>query len=157
MSALPIAAEERVVSENALTSSPGATTPTVALRFVRPIIGFRDAVSYELRMLGPEYAPYRTLAALDLSGLEFICIAPGHLFEDYTIEISDDDAALLGIESADDVEVIVLVSTHGEATPTVNLLGPIVINRRTGAAGQLVLQEERFGVAVPVTANSALG
>jgi flagellar assembly factor FliW len=124
--------------------------------FVRPVIGFDASVRYQLRNLGAEYAPYGMLASLDQPGLEFIVVPPGVLFPDYVIEIADADATVLGLEVAADVEVFVLVSGANVAVPTVNLLGPVVVNRRTGNAAQIVLQDDRFGVAVPVDASSAL-
>jgi flagellar assembly factor FliW len=97
------------------------------------------------------------LVSRDRPGLEFIVVSPGVLFDDYVIEIADADAVALGLEVASEVEVIVIVTAGRSPVPTVNLLGPIVINRRTAKAAQLVLQEERYGVAVPVDAASALG
>jgi flagellar assembly factor FliW len=144
----------RMDGDGAIAPSDGA--PSV-LSFVRPVIGFPECTQFELRTLDAEYAPYRMLVSRDRPGLEFIVVSPGVLFDDYVIEIADADAVALGLEVASEVEVIVIVTAGRSPVPTVNLLGPIVINRRTAKAAQLVLQEERYGVAVPVDAASALG
>jgi flagellar assembly factor FliW len=132
----------------------GVGAPSL-LTFVRPVIGFPDCSQYELRNLDAEYAPYRMLVSLDRPGLEFIVVSPGLLFDDYVIEIADADASALGLEVASEVEVIVIVTAGRSPVPTVNLLGPVVINRRTSQAAQLVLGDERYGVARPVDASSA--
>ncbi len=134
----------------------GAGMPRV-LDFVRPIIGFPASHLYELRGLGEEYAPFLALSSVEEAGLTFIAVAPGLLFPDYVLEIPAPDVALLGLSSGIDAEVLALVTRHRGSTPTVNLLGPIVADRVTGRALQVVLQESPYGVAVPVDAATALG
>lgn len=121
----------------------------------KPIIGFGEDVRYALRGMPPRYAPYLLLDALRDGGPQFVVVPPGLLFPDYVIEIPEADAELLGLESAFDVEVLTLVTSHAGQVPTVNLLGPIVINWTTGIAAQVVLADSPYGVAVPVTAASA--
>jgi flagellar assembly factor FliW len=60
---------------------------------------------------------------------------------DYNPELFDDDAASLGIESAADARVFNVVTVRGpkQGTTTVNLVGPIIVNRHTGAARQVVI------------------
>ena len=132
----------------------GALAPR-RLEFVRPLVGFAEITGFELRSLGVDYEPYARLVARGGSGLEFIVVPPGALFPDYVFEIPDEIVALLGVEDADSVEVYVLVTGGGASTPTVNLMGPLVRNRANGRGAQLVLQDDRYGVAVPVDAGRA--
>jgi flagellar assembly factor FliW len=147
MTALPAYEEELT-----MTVEP----PRIPIRFLRPLIGFPDSTRYELRPLGPEFVAYRVLASLDQPGLEFIVVPPGVLFSDYVIEIADADTEVLGLEVEEDVEVLVLVTGANTPVPTVNLLGPVIIHRRTGDAAQIVLGDDRYAVAVPINASSAL-
>ncbi|HVC24886.1 MAG TPA: flagellar assembly protein FliW [Acidimicrobiales bacterium] len=128
-----------------------------ALDFDRPLIGFAGSRAYCVRGLGDAYAPFAALSSLDEDGLSFIVVPPGALFADYVVEIPDADVSALGLSSADDVEILALVTRSSGATPTVNLMGPIVVNRRTGRAAQVVLADGGYGVAVPVDAGSARG
>lgn len=132
-----------------------AETVERKITLVKPIIGFVDDDRYILRGMPPRYAPYLLLDAVRDGGPQFVVVPPGLLFADYVIEIPEADAELLGLESAFDVEVLTLVTSHAGQVPTVNLLGPIVINWTTGTAAQVVLADSPFGVAVPVTAKSA--
>ncbi|MDA8291644.1 MAG: flagellar assembly protein FliW [Actinomycetota bacterium] len=128
-----------------------------AIVFDRPLIGFPGSRTYRLRGLGDEYAPFAALVSADEDGLSFIVVPPGHLFGDYVVEVPEVDVAALEIRSAQDVDVLVLVTRRAGATPTANLMGPIVVNAGTGKAAQLVLAEGGYGVAVPVDAGSARG
>ncbi len=49
----------------------------------------------------------------------------------------------------------VVTLAQGGRTPTANLLGPIVVNRRTRAAAQLVQHGSGYEVAVPLVSASA--
>jgi flagellar assembly factor FliW len=133
----------------------GAGTARI-LDFVRPIIGFPASHLYELRELGGGYAPFLALGSVEQVGLMFIAVAPGLLFPDYVLEIPAPDVTLLGLATASDVDVLALVTRRPGKTPTVNLLGPIVADRVTGRALQVVLQDSPYGVAVPVDAATAL-
>jgi flagellar assembly factor FliW len=125
------------------------------LTFERPIIGFNASRRFSLVPLGDEFGAFSSLASLDEEGLSFIVVPPGALFSDYVIEIPDADVALLALTSAADVEVLALVTRHQGGAPSVNLMGPIVVNRRTNVASQVVLQDGLYAVAVPVGAPSA--
>jgi flagellar assembly factor FliW len=60
---------------------------------------------------------------------------------DYSPELFDDDAAALGIETAADALVfnVVTVRNPEQGRTTVNLVGPIIVNRHTGASRQVVI------------------
>lgn len=121
----------------------------------RPLLGFPRSSSFRLHELGERFSPFLALGSLDEAGLEFIVVAPGLLFDDYQVEIPAEDVRLLGLVNTDDAEVLVLVTRRRDAVPTVNLLGPLVINRRCAIATQIVLQDSGYGAAVPVDAGTA--
>lgn len=125
------------------------------LTLLRPLLGFPRARRFALQGLDEEYAPFLRFRCLDEPGLEFIVVAPGALFSDYVFELEDGDVELLDLHGAEEVEVLVLVTVVPGSVPTVNLMGPLVVNRRTELASQVVLQDGTYGVAVPVNAPSA--
>jgi flagellar assembly factor FliW len=136
-----------------LTSTPANEFALVEL--VRPMIGFPEAKRFAYRSLGQDFAPYGLLSSLDQPGLAYVVVPPGALFNDYVFEIPEAEVALLGVNDAADVETYVLVTRKGVPTPTVNLMGPLVVHRHTRQAIQVVLQDGVYGAAVAVDAASA--
>lgn len=104
------------------------------------MIGFPEATRLEV-ILNPDELPFMWLRCVDNHALSFIVVEPNALVSGYTIELSDDDAARLGIERPEDVFIFNVVNfkaDHPEAT-TVNLIGPVVVNRRTLKGRQLII------------------
>lgn len=132
-----------------------ASEEELQLHFVRPLIGLERSTRFVLRPLGPQYEPYASLVSLDEPDLRFVVVPPGVIFRDYVIEIPESDRQLLDLRDAGEVAVLAIVRRHGVPAPVVNLMGPIVVNRRTQAAAQVVLQESDYGVMVPVVAGTA--
>lgn len=137
----------------------GAMAPPVAgpleIEFARPMIGWPQSTHFAVRGLGPGYEPYATLCSLDQPGLDFVVVPPGVLFEDYVIEIPADDVETLGLTGPEETAVLVLVTLRDRPVPTVNLMGPLVVNRRTMRGLQVVLDASGYGSAVPVDAGTA--
>lgn len=141
--------EELRVPTTAALSAPSQIT------LARPLVGFPGSSSFRLHELGDGYAPFMALTSLDETGLYFVVVPPGLLFPDYLVEIPEEDVTLLGLSSPDDVAVFVLVTRSSGSSPTANLLGPLVVNRRSGIGTQVVLQDGRYGAAVPLNAGRA--
>lgn len=70
----------------------------------------------------------------------FVLDAAVHL-PSYSPELTDEQAAGLGLTSAEDAMLLV-VANPGESGTTVNLLAPIVVNARTSAGAQLILEDQ---------------
>lgn len=132
-----------------------AAGDAVVLTFARPLLGLEGSTRYAVNPLGPDWEPYTSLVSLDEPALAFLVVPPGVLFEDYVIEIPEEDCTQLELEDANDVLVLVIVRRRGVPTPVVNLVAPIVVNRRTRMAAQVVLQESGYGLTVPVDAGTA--
>jgi flagellar assembly factor FliW len=128
------------------------------LRLPDGIVGFEDYKSFEL--LGvPDQFPFlwmRLHGPADT--LDFVVIEPGGIIADYELELFDEDAAQLGLTDAADAMVLTIVTVrHGSnATATVNLAGPVVVNRRTGLARQCILANyARYSAHHPLVENPA--
>ena len=68
---------------------------------------------------------------------------PGLFFSDYVVSISDDDAARLGLERAEQAEVFCVVRAAERIEDfTINLRGPIVVH---GAASARPPDHQRAG------------
>jgi len=104
------------------------------------LIGFPEARRIEL-LYNPEELPLMWLRSVDNPSLNFIVIDPVGTIPGYTLEISDEDAETLGIRSPDEAIVlnIVTMKSSDPAEATVNLIGPIVINRETLIGRQIII------------------
>ena len=101
------------------------------------MLGFDSNKNYLL--LGrPEEAPFHWLQMADDPGLAFLMISPSAVTDSYKPEISDEEAAFLGLTNPDDALVFNTVTVHPDRHATVNLKGPVVVNRRTGLGKQIV-------------------
>jgi flagellar assembly factor FliW len=130
------------------------------IRLPHGLIGFPNHQSFEL-LYQPDQLPFRWLSLRGPDPVHFVVIEPGGIIADYEPELFDEDANFLGIADPADVLVlnIVTVSRTEPVTATVNLIGPIILNRRTGIAKQVVLANHsrynaRFPLVVAETANA---
>ncbi|HEY8995198.1 MAG TPA: flagellar assembly protein FliW [Lacunisphaera sp.] len=117
--------------------------PPVANSFELPqgLIGFKDYTRAELLYM-PEHLPFLWLKlhrATD--SVHFIVIEPGGLIPGYTPEVFDADAESLDLRDATEAMLLNIVTLQHQnpLEATVNLVGPIVMNRRTRIARQLVI------------------
>ena len=120
------------------------------------LVGFPDHHSFELAIL-EDQAPFMLLHLKGPNVLEFVVIEPQGIIPDYELELFDEDAELLGIKHARDAIVlnIVTVPNDSPTSATVNLAGPVVVNRNTGVAKQCILANYfRYSAHHPLVESS---
>lgn len=118
------------------------TTDLPVLSMPAGLPGFPDAHAFVLEPWGETETPFALLRSLDFEALEFFVAVAVAVFPDYAPEVSDACVELLGLETADDALVLVLVTIPDHpADATANLLAPVVINIRTRVAAQVVLDD----------------
>lgn len=131
----------------------------VAFELPAGMIGFPEATRLEV-ILNPEELPFMWLRSVDNHALNFIVIEPHALIAGYAIELTDDDAARLEIQSPEDVYIFNVVNfkpDHPEAA-TVNLIGPVVVNRRTLKGRQLIIANYAdYSARHPLLASGSAG
>ena len=128
-----------------------------SLRLPEGLVGFPEYKTFEL-LFEPEQLPFIWLRLHGPDLLHFVVIEPGGIIPDYELELFDEDASSLGLSSPADAMVlnIVTVKPAQQASATVNLAGPIVLNRRTGIAKQCVLANHgRYSAHHPLVDNTA--
>jgi flagellar assembly factor FliW len=116
--------------------------------------GFPAAHRFRLMPWGDEPGPFSLLVSLDEEGLAFVVSPPEVFFPDYVPTIDRSAAHRLGISSPADIAVYVIVTpgpTPREATA--NLLGPLVVNRRTRLAAQVVFESTRWEMRTPLVST----
>jgi len=115
------------------------------------LAGFPAARRFALEQWGGSDSPFMLLRSLEVGGLEFVTVPPAVFFPDYRPEIDDASAARLLVRDPDDAVVLVILTVGDDPREsTANLLGPIVINRHTGCAAQVVLADRRHDVRTPL-------
>lgn len=123
-------------------STAGAEKIVLHLPF--GLIGLRHLNVFELEP-ADEGVPFQILRAMVGKGespMEFVVIAPSHLLDGYKIMLRNEDVESLQIQepSAAMVLNIVAIHSHEPQYVTVNLVGPIVINRRTLIGQQVIIE-----------------
>jgi flagellar assembly factor FliW len=88
--------------------------------------------------------PFLLMRATEGGNLRFIVIEPSGLISGYKLEVSDNDAEELQIRSAEDARILNIVTVHSPLFVTVNLVGPIVVNRNTLVAKQVIVVNAEF-------------
>jgi flagellar assembly factor FliW len=84
----------------------------------------------------------------------FLLISPFLVLSDYQPDISDDDIEALGLQDSADALLFNIVTVRGSAPATVNLKGPIVLNRVTKVAKQVILNNASdYSVHHPIIAS----
>jgi len=105
------------------------------------LIGFPDYTQAEL-LYREQQLPFLWLRLHGLKdSIYFIVIEPAGVVPGYEPELFDHDAADLGISDQSQALVLNIVSLRSQSPidATVNLVGPIILNRRTRIARQLVV------------------
>ncbi len=94
-----------------------------------------------------ESLPIRLLQCVSVPEFVFVVINPFTVCPGYDIEISDEDAASLGVKSAAEVLVLSIVTIPEDLRfVTANLLSPLIVNMRTKRAKQILLSDTDYPI-----------
>lgn len=127
---------------------PAGEEDAVLLEFSAGLPGFPASRRFRLESLGPELEPFCAMRSVAEPEICFTVVPPGIIFRDYAVEIDEQHVDTLGLADGSDALVLAIV-TVGDP-PTANLLGPLVVNRRTRVAAQVVQHGSDYGAAVPL-------
>lgn len=104
------------------------------------IIGFGHCRSAELLYM-PDHLPFLWMKLAGPEPVQFIVIEPGGIIANYEPEIFDEDAQQLDLRDPAEAMILNIVTLRRQqpVEATVNLVGPVVVNRRTRIGRQLVI------------------
>ena len=105
------------------------------------LIGFEKYHQAEL-LYQRDHLPFLWLKLISpRDSLQFIVIEPGGIVPEYEPELFDEHAIALDLHDAAEAMVlnIVTLKRQNPVEATVNLIGPIIINRRTRVGRQVVI------------------
>ncbi len=131
------------------TTAPADTLVGMELTFRRDMPGFQGARHFVVEPLGEgEGGIFARLRCTDtvrlrsgraLKDLVFLVTSPGILWHGYAVRIDDALAEDLDLPDSDDAALLAIIHPREPLSEsTANLYSPIVINRRTGKADQLI-------------------
>lgn len=127
-----------------------ADIPVIEL--AHPMPGFPEEQRFALVRLDDDgvLMAFRSLRREDL---QFVVVPPAPFYPDYAPELDDDVVTELGIDSAANVLVLLVVHAGTSlAATTVNLRAPIVVNTITRRAAQVILDDADLPLAAPLLA-----
>lgn len=128
-----------------------ADVATLNVHLPAGMVGFPETRDYVLSEL--ENGVYEMLSANDDS-FGFVVIEPDSYFPDYAPVIDGLTAQRLALSASDDALMLVVVNMGAEGeSPVANLLAPVVVNKHTRTATQVVLADQDW----PLRASIPLG
>lgn len=115
------------------------------------IFAFEKLRRYALLPTKPG-AAFFWLQSLEESKLAFLVAEVKNFTSTYLPKISQSDLSLVAAAKADDTEIwgIITVPANQPEAMTVNLQGPVLINRIKNLGGQFISEDDSHGVRVPV-------
>src|SRR3954449_1265406 len=110
-------------------------TDTVEITFPAGLPGFPHAHVFHLAPWGGEGTPFSLMTSVDDPDVGFVVVEPWVFYPGYEFELDKGTADRLALAEPGD-SIVLCVGTLGELAEeaTVNLLGPIVVNRYTHEA-----------------------
>jgi flagellar assembly factor FliW len=115
--------------------------PANQIELPQGLIGFAAYKRAELLYL-PDHLPFLWMnLQSEVDNLHFIVIEPGGIIPGYEPEIFDEDAEQLDLRDPSEAMILNIVTLRKQhpVEATVNLIGPLVVNRRTRTGRQLVI------------------
>lgn len=122
------------------------------IELVHTMPGFPDAHRFALVGLDDD-GLLSALQSIEHPDLRFLVVPPHTFFPDYSPVVDDATVAELGVTSAEEVQVLVILTSGGSlAATTANLLAPVLINTTNRRACQVILDDSTFSVSTPLVA-----
>lgn len=119
-----------------------ATPAATSIILPNGLIGLPEITNLQM-IQHPECWPFVTLVSPDAGpgSMQFLAIEPHDIVADYVLELNDLDAEALGLTCAADAQILNIVTIHSNEPyfVTANLIGPVVVNRHTREARQVIL------------------
>jgi flagellar assembly factor FliW len=132
-----------------------ASTLAVEISFPAGLPGFPEARRFQLAPWGAVETPFMLMTAVDDPDTGFVVVAPWVFYPDYQFDLDTATTERLALNEPEDAVVFCVVTLRDRpADATLNLLGPIVVNRHTLEAAQIVLPSSGYSVRAPLAAAS---
>lgn len=124
--------------DNTVEAEPASTVVACDVRLPMGMLGFEQMKDY-LLIARPGEEPFRWLQVKGDVSLAFVVVEPFLVVPEYQPDIPEADVQFLGLASPDEAVLYNIVTVHTGGKATINLKGPVVINRATGVGKQVVI------------------
>lgn len=115
------------------------------------IFGFEDFTKYAL--IDSEYEPFLWLQSVENAEVAFLIVDPFLICSSYETDIDDESLKKIGISKPEDIIIMTIVTVPSNGTPiTANFAGPLVINKNTREAMQVIINDNRWSTKVDIMA-----
>ncbi len=95
--------------------------------------------------------PFLWMQSMEEPSLAFVVIEPSRVLTEYHFSVKKDQIKALKTDDVEDLQVYVIVTMASSVLDvTVNLQGPIVINKHTQVGQQIVLNDPKFSTRHPL-------
>jgi flagellar assembly factor FliW len=101
------------------------------------LLGF-ECVHHYILLTRPEEEPFMWFQMVGEPKRAFLVVPPHFVVANYAPDLSELDVAFLELNDPSEAFVLNIVTMRGPGEATVNLKGPIVINRRTLIGKQII-------------------
>lgn len=133
----------------ATPAADGEELRQVAVHFLAGMPGLEDHTAYRLSAV--EGLPIFWLECEAEPEIALPVVMAAHVQPGYTVDLNDADAAALGLTQAEDALVLVTLTISQQlGSATANLIAPIVINRHTFAAKQVIVEGSTHSLRHPI-------
>lgn len=114
------------------------------------MLGFSECSRYTL-MDDEIGEPFMWMQSLDIPSLAFVVIDPAIILPSYHFSVKKDQIKNLNTDNVDDLQVYVIVTMAANILDvTVNLQGPLVVNKNKRVGLQVVLNDPNFSTRHPL-------
>lgn len=114
------------------------------------MLGFSECSRYTL-MDDEIGEPFMWMQSLDIPSLAFVVIDPAIILPSYHFSVKKDQIKNLETDNVDDLQVYVIVTMAANILDvTVNLQGPLVVNKNKRVGLQVVLNDPNFSTRHPL-------
>ena len=120
------------------------------ITLVEGMLGFSECTRYTL-MDDEIGEPFMWMQSLDIPSLAFVVIDPAIILPSYHFSVKKDQIKALETNNVDDLQVYVIVTMAANILDvTVNLQGPLVVNKNKRVGQQIVLNDPNFSTRHPL-------
>ncbi|HEX3624931.1 MAG TPA: flagellar assembly protein FliW [Verrucomicrobiae bacterium] len=125
------------------------------IRLPAGILGFEHIKEYVL-LANPAEMPFAWLRPAESAPLAFVVINPFYAMPDYAPDVPDADVEFLGLKEPADALLFSIVTLQGSNRASLNLKGPIVVNRHTHIGKQVIIANaSNYSVEHPLPVAAA--
>ena len=114
------------------------------------MLGFSDCSRFVL-MDDEIGEPFKWMQSMEIPSLAFVVIDPALILPTFHFSVKKDQIKALNTKNVEDLQVYVIVTMAPDILDvTVNLQGPIVVNKHNNVGIQIVLNDPNFNIRHPL-------